>query len=108
MSVVSIPDVAHHRTADIHDLKAKTVVSQVELEVTPKPPVADNFMYDFQYNHALPTIGKFGVVDIPATYDAQKEATGIMSRLGEVMGNGDAQGFADLFLDFGNFALQRR
>lgn len=104
MSVVTIPDVAQQQTADIHDLKAKTVVSQVELEVTPKPPVADNFMYDFQYNHDLPTIGRFGVVDIPATYDATEEATGIMSRLSEVMSNGDAPGFADLFLDFGKLA----
>ena len=104
MSVVTVPDVVHHQTADIHGLKAKTVVSQVEFEATPKPPVADNFMYDFQYNHDLPTIGRFGVVDIPATYDARKEATGITSRLGEAMGNGDAPGFADLFLDFGKFA----
>lgn len=104
MSVVAISDGVHHQTADVHDLKVKTVVSQVELEVTPRPPVADNFMYDFQYNHDLPTIGRFGVVDIPATYDAREEAMGIMSRLGEAMGNGDAPGFADLFLDFGKFA----
>lgn len=85
----------------MHDLKAKTVVKNVELEVTPKLPVADNFMYDFKYNHELPTVGRFGVVEIPESLDAQQEAKTIMTRLGEVLGTGDASGFADMFLEFG-------
>ncbi|KAK9326879.1 hypothetical protein V1520DRAFT_94458 [Lipomyces starkeyi] len=85
---------------DIADLKAKVVVDHVEVEATPKPPVADDFMYDFKYNHTLPTSDVLGV-EIPADCDAQKEAEGIVADLSEVMGQGDAQAFADMFLDYG-------
>ena len=107
MTVLTVPDFAYHQRVDIPDLKAKTIVNNVELEVTPKPLVADNFMYDFRYNHDLPTIGKFGVVEIPANCDAREEAKMLMSRLSEVMGNGDAQGFTDTFLDCGKSPLLR-
>ncbi|KAK9350907.1 hypothetical protein V1523DRAFT_418322 [Lipomyces doorenjongii] len=85
---------------DIAHLKAKYVVDHVELEVTPKPPVADDYMYDFKYNHALPTSDILGVF-IPVDCDASKEAQTIVARLSEVMGAGDAQAFTDMFLDYG-------
>ncbi|CAI6088274.1 unnamed protein product [Clonostachys chloroleuca] len=65
-----------------------------------KPPVADNYMYDFKYNHALPTSDVLGL-EIPADCDAHKEAKAIIDQLAEVMGKGDAQGFANMFLDYG-------
>lgn len=65
-----------------------------------KPPVADNYMYDFKYNHALPTSDVLGL-EIPADCDAHKEAKAIIDQLAEVMGKGDAQAFANMFLDYG-------
>ncbi|CAG9983709.1 unnamed protein product [Clonostachys byssicola] len=65
-----------------------------------KPPVADNYMYDFKYNHALPTSDVLGL-EIPADCDAEKEAQRIVDQLAEVMGKGDAQGFANMFLEYG-------
>ncbi|CAH0051909.1 unnamed protein product [Clonostachys solani] len=65
-----------------------------------KPPVADDYMYDFKYNHALPTSDVLGL-EIPADCDAHKEAQAIVDQLAEVMGKGDAQGFANLFLEYG-------
>lgn len=91
--------------AAISDLKLKVVANHVEVEAAPKPPVADNFMYDFKYNHALPTTEVLGV-EIPTDCDAQKEAEGIVSRLSLAMGKGDAQAFANLFLEYGGFPLQ--
>ncbi|VUC36501.1 unnamed protein product [Clonostachys rosea] len=75
------------------------VEDQVKSKIE-KAPVADNYMYDFQYNHALPTSDVLGL-EIPADCDARKEAQAIVDRLSEVMGKGDAQGFADLFLEYG-------
>lgn len=85
---------------DIAALKAKVVLNHVELETTPKPPVADDFMYDFKYNHPLPTSNVLGF-EIPSDCDAQKEAEGIISRLSAAMGAGNAQAFADMFLEYG-------
>lgn len=85
---------------DIHDLKAKVVVKQVELEVDAPKPVADDFMYDFKYNHALPTTDVLGV-EVPANCDAQHEAENFVSLLSRIVTDGDAEKFADLFLDYG-------
>lgn len=63
-------------------------------------PVADDFMYDFKYNHNLPTTDILGL-DIPADCDAQKEAEGIVARLSKATSEEDAQAFAELFLDYG-------
>ncbi|KFZ02023.1 hypothetical protein V500_00473 [Pseudogymnoascus sp. VKM F-4518 (FW-2643)] len=84
---------------NIADLKAKVVVDYVEREVTPSP-VADDFMYDFQFNHSLPTYGR-GAVEIPVDCDAQVEAESIIHNLSQAMGSGDAQAFTALFLEFG-------
>ena len=63
-------------------------------------PVADDFMYDFKYNHALPTFDVLGI-EIPADCDAQKEAEAILASLSDALGKGDAQAFTDLFLEYG-------
>ena len=65
-----------------------------------RKPVADDFMYDFKYNHSLPTTTTLGV-EIPSDCDAQKEAEGIVSRLSAATSEANAQAFADLFLDYG-------
>lgn len=85
---------------DLDRLKTKAGVNNVKLAATAKPPVPDDYMYDFKYNHALPTSDVLGI-EIPADCNAQKEAEGIVDSLSEVMGKGDAQGFADLFIESG-------
>lgn len=85
---------------DVTDVKSKVVVGNVELELTPEPPVADNFMYDFKYNHPLPTSDVLGT-QIPAECNAEREAETILKSLSACMGNGNAQEFADMFLDYG-------
>ncbi|RSL45007.1 hypothetical protein CEP54_014452 [Fusarium duplospermum] len=47
-----------------------------------------------------PTTDILGI-EIPADADPQKEAQGIVDDLSKVLAKGDAQGFADLFLDYG-------
>lgn len=79
------------------DLKSNIVVSHDEI---PKPPVADDFMYDFKYNHPLPTTDLLGIA-IPAECNAQLEAEGIVKRLSAAMENGNAPAFTDLFLESG-------
>lgn len=85
---------------DTSHVKKQVGLSDIKLEATAKPPVADDYMYDFKYNHELPTIDALGI-DIPADCDAQKEAETIVSGLSKVMGTGDARGFADMFLEYG-------
>ncbi|CAG8247605.1 unnamed protein product [Penicillium salamii] len=63
-------------------------------------PVADDFMYDFKYNHSLPTTEVLGI-EISADCDAQKEAEGIVARLSKATFSEDAEAFAGLFLDYG-------
>lgn len=89
---------------DIADLKAKVVNNHVELVEDHKPPVADDFMYDFKYNHRLPTIDALGT-DIPGATDPQAEADNLVRRLEQVLGQGDAAGFAEMFLDYGQSTL---
>lgn len=69
-------------------------------------PVADDFMYDFKYNHPLPTKDVLGI-DIPADCDAQKEAEGIVSRLTEATAANDADAFTSLFLEHGGYPSAR-
>lgn len=89
---------------DIDRLKSRAGVSQVkEVEPEEKPPVADDYMYDFKYNHALPTSDVLSI-EIPADCDAQREAEGIVGRLSEATAQGDAQGFTNLFLESGEFS----
>ena len=82
------------------DIKAKVVVKNVELQVDPPKPVADDFMYDFKYNHALPTKDVLGV-EVPADCDAQKAAESINAQLESILSIGNAEEFANLFLEYG-------
>ncbi|KAL5338331.1 hypothetical protein BJX70DRAFT_367293 [Aspergillus crustosus] len=63
-------------------------------------PVADDFMYDFKYNHSLPTTEVLGT-DIPTDCDAEKQARGIIAHLSAATSEANADTFADLFLDYG-------
>ena len=64
------------------------------------PPVADDYMYDFKYNHHLPTTDTLGVA-FPTGCDAQAEASGIIEGLSDALGAGDADAFAEMFLEYG-------
>ena len=81
----------------IPEIKSDIVIGKHEI---PKPPVADDFMYDFEYNHPLPTTDLLGI-EIPANCNAQVEAEGIVERISNAMGKGDVEAFTDLFLDYG-------
>lgn len=107
MAVVTGPEIGVNACVDAADLKTKVVVNHVELEVDPKPPVSDDFMYDFKYNHALPTNEVLGT-EIPHDCDALKEASSILACLSKVMGEGDSQGFTDLFLEYGESLYRRQ
>lgn len=90
---------------DTGSLKAQVTVNEVDS--ADKPPVADDFMYDFKYNHALPTSDVLAA-EIPADCDARKTAEGIVARLAEVMGAGNAQAFTDMFLEYGGSSFLLR
>ncbi|GKZ36830.1 hypothetical protein AbraIFM66950_008062 [Aspergillus brasiliensis] len=81
------------------DIKAQVLVQELD-SPSSKPPVDDNFMYDFKYNHALPTSDVLGI-EIPADCNPQREAEGIVVRLSQSMGAGNAKAFADMFLPYG-------
>lgn len=100
MAPHAIYETVADNNVDLTDLKIKVVAKHAEVEATPKPPVANNFMYDFQYNHSLPTSNVLGI-EISTDCDAEKEATLIISQLADVMEKGNAHGFADMFLDYG-------
>ena len=87
---------------DINRLKNKIGISHVKLEATAKPPVADDYMYDFKYNHALPTSDVLAT-KIPADCDPSRAAKTIVTCLSNVLGQSDAEGFANLFLAHGEF-----
>ena len=93
-------DLAATKDVDIAAVKSSLASGQAELEGTTPPPVSDDYMYDFKYNHSLPTSDVLGV-EIPQSCDARKEAEGIVTQLEEVLSNRDAQSFADLFLPYG-------
>lgn len=111
-SATMAPYINAHESAidndvDINRLKAQVGISEVEVESTAKPPVPDDYLYDFKYNHPLPTSDVLGI-EISNDCDAQKEAESIMACLSDAMGKGDAQGFADMFLEHGEFLFMRK
>ncbi|WVF69450.1 hypothetical protein IAT40_004227 [Kwoniella sp. CBS 6097] len=82
------------------DLKAKVVEGNIEIEKSLKLPLADNYMYDFKYNHSLPTIQSLGG-DIANDVDPVNAAEDIMARLSEALSSGDAAAFTELFWEYG-------
>lgn len=91
-------------TAELGALKTKATPKQADMTCSPHPQVppsvADNYMYDFKYNHPLPTTDVLGVV-FPKVCDAQLEAEGIVNRLSNALGSRDADAFATIFLEYG-------
>lgn len=81
----------------IADLKAKVNGTTSEQS---KGTLADNYMYDFQYNHSLPTIDALGT-KIGDDVDATKVAEELTASLSKALGAGDAQAFTSLFLEYG-------
>ncbi|GJN67510.1 hypothetical protein PLICBS_001536 [Purpureocillium lilacinum] len=86
---------------DVAAVKAKAASKQAEVNgAAERPPVADDYMYDFKYNHPLPTTDVLGI-EIPQECDTQAEAERIVKRLSDALGAGDAVRFADIFLESG-------
>jgi hypothetical protein len=96
-------EAADDNGVDIANIKPKSTISHVD---SSNLPVADDFMYDFKYNHPLPTSDVLGI-EIPTDCNAQREAEGIMAGLSDAMGKGDARAFADMFLDYGEIPPRR-
>lgn len=99
MAVTMHDSVLDSSKANMTDIKAEAVVKELECHPS-KPPVDDNFMYDFKYNHVLPSSDVLGI-EVPTDCDAQREAEEIVARLSQTMGAGDAQAFAEMFLPYG-------
>lgn len=85
----------------IADLKAKVSGASDQ----PKAALADNYMYDFQYNHELPTTEALKT-KIAEDVDATKVAEELTATLTKVLGDGDAAAFAGLFIDSGEYSSQ--
>lgn len=83
----------------LNNLEAKVVDGKVQVQHSPSP-LADDLMYDFKYNHSLPTHDALGV-SIADDVDATKVAEDLVSQLSDILGNGRAQEFADLFIEYG-------
>ena len=92
--------VSRHGDVDIAELKAKQVNGHTELEQTVLPPVHDDYMYDFKYNHSLPTIASLGT-EPSHDVDVELVANELSTRLSQAWGGGDADSFAAMFLDYG-------
>jgi len=104
MAPHAINDDFVNHSVGIANIKSQVLVRQIELDVKSAPPVADEFMYDFKYNHALPTSDVLGV-SVPLDCDASTEAEDIIARLSKAMKDGDATAFTELFLDYGRYGL---
>ncbi|KAF2996765.1 hypothetical protein E8E14_003597 [Neopestalotiopsis sp. 37M] len=86
---------------DVAALKARASSKLAEVNGTSeRPPVADDYMYDFKFNHALPSTDVLGI-RIPQDCNAQLEAEGVVKSLSEALGAGDPEAFTDLFLEYG-------
>ncbi|KAL4812327.1 hypothetical protein BDW67DRAFT_188762 [Aspergillus spinulosporus] len=85
---------------DVGKAKAQVVVEELGTTSPEKPPVADDYMYDFKYNHELPTSTLLGT-NIPTSCNASNEAEGIVANLSAAMATGDAPTFANMFWEYG-------
>lgn len=80
--------------------QSKIINGHVELEKETPAPVADNFMYDFKYNHSLPTIDSLGV-EVPSDADPNQIAESLAAELATAWSSGTGDQFAGMFLDHG-------
>lgn len=94
---------ARAASKSLNGLEAKVVDGKVQVQHSPSP-LADDYMYDFQYNHSLPTHDALGVA-VTDDVDATKVAEDLVAQLSDVLGNGRAQEFADLFIEYGQCFL---
>ncbi|KAG5757840.1 hypothetical protein H9Q72_014020 [Fusarium xylarioides] len=97
------PAVSHHTNnyVDANDTEVKAAVEHpVSVRVAECPPVSDDYMYDFKYNHRLPTTDVLGI-EVPQDCDARAEAERIVHILADALGSGNAEVFANFFLEYG-------
>jgi hypothetical protein len=98
-------DVDEHN-AELATLGVKAIAKQSRVnDAAQSPPVADDYMYDFKYNHPLPTTDVLGV-EFPKDCNAQAEADGIVKRLSDALGSSDPDAFTEMFLEHGEIASQ--
>ena len=96
-------EIGNHN-AELAGVQARAAAKQAVMHGSAEPPpVADDYMYDFKYNHALPTTDALGI-EFPKDCDAQVEADGIVKRLSDALGSSDAGAFTEIFLEYGNTA----
>lgn len=98
----------NNHTAELAAFKAKVAANETAMNGSAHPPpVADDYMYDFKYNHHLPTTDTLGVA-FPSKCDAQAEADGIAKRLSDALGAGNADAFVEMFLEYGKIYPEPR
>lgn len=108
MSPSAIDDVlqSHANGIDTAATKQKGASNHREFNEAPgPPPVADDYMYDFKYNHPLPTCDVLGVT-VPLSRDAQVEAGHVVKQLSDALEAEDAVAFSNLFLEHGKLAAR--
>jgi hypothetical protein len=88
------------------NMKTSTMTTAIYGSQDP-PPVADDYMYDFKYNHPLPSTGLLGI-EISQDCNAQIEAGNIVESLSAALGVADAEAFTSLFLDYGSVYVKCR
>ena len=76
------------------------VNGHLELEKEAPVPVADDFMYDFKFNHALPTTDALGA-EISPDSDANQIAESLAAELSTAWSSETGDHFAGMFLDYG-------
>lgn len=96
-AIEEVADVRHARGQ-----QAKIVNGHIELEKETPAPVADDFMYDFKYNHHLPTIDSLGI-DMPSNADPHEIAESLAAELSTAWSSGTGDRFAEMFLDYGEY-----
>jgi hypothetical protein len=93
---------------DIAQLKANMKTSTMTTAIYGSqhpPPVAEDYMYDFKYNHPLPSIGLLEI-EIPRDCNAQTAAGNIVESLSAALGVADTEAFTSLFLDYGSVYVE--
>jgi hypothetical protein len=107
-SIIEYCTESQHDGVNIVNLKASmkpaTTLTATSASVD-VPPVADDYMYDFKYNHPLPTADVLGV-KIPKDSDAQYEADKLVQSLSAALHTANAEAFAGLFLEHGKVMCQ--
>jgi hypothetical protein len=83
--------------------QSKIINGHIEVEKETVGPVADDYMYDFKYNHSLPTTESLGV-KMPSNTDANQIAETLVAELSAAWSGGSDERFAEMFLDYGEYS----